>query len=91
MGDYSGALAERDALCQVDTTQCPSANIILDIDTARDQSGMTIESTRVYLNGQPIIMESAIAQPVVYSDMVQRVRVEKEGYLDSYAKFNDIE
>jgi hypothetical protein len=34
-------------------------------------------------------MESAIAQPAVYSDMVHRVRVEAEGYLDSYARLND--
>jgi hypothetical protein len=34
-------------------------------------------------------MESAITQPAVYSDMVHRVRVESEGYLDSYARLND--
>ena len=91
MGDYSGALAERDTLCKTDTTQCPTASIILDIATTQDQSGATIENPRVYLNGQAISMESAIAQPLVYSDMVQRVRIEKEGYLDSYAKLNDID
>lgn len=91
MGDYSGALAERDALCKTTIDQCPMANIILDVGTAQDQSGATIESPRVYLNGQAIAMESAIAQPLVYSDMVQRVRIEKEGYLDSYGKLNDIE
>lgn len=90
MGDYSGALAERDGLCKVDTTQCPQPSIILDVGTARDQNGATIESPRVYLNGQSLNMESAIAQPPVYSDMIQRVRVEKEGYLDSYAKLDDV-
>ena len=89
MGDYSGALAERDTLCKVDTTQCPQPTILLEVGTARDQDGATIESPRVYLNGQSLTMESAIAQPAVYSDMVHRVRVEAEGYLDTYAKLND--
>lgn len=89
MGDYSGALAERDALCKIDTTKCPKPSIILDVGTAVDQSGTVIMSPNIYLNGQPIVMESAIAQPPVYDDMVQRVRVEAEGYLDSYAKLDD--
>ncbi len=89
MGDYSGALAERDALCKTDTTQCPKPSIILDVGTAVDQSGTVISDPQIYLNGQPIVMESSVAQPPVYDDMVQRVRVEKEGYLDSYAKLND--
>ena len=89
MGDYSGALADRDTLCQADATQCPQPTILLEVGTARDQSGETIESPRVYLNGKSITMESAIAQPAVYSDMVHRVRVESEGYLDSYARLND--
>ena len=90
MGDYSGAIAERDTLCKADTTQCPQPSIILDVGTARDQSGATIESPHIYLNGQPITMESSISQPPVYGDMIQRVRVEKEGYLDSYAKLDDV-
>lgn len=89
MGDYSGALAERGTLCKNDITQCPQSTILLDVGTARDQSGETIESPRVYLDGQSITMESAIAQPAVYSDMMHRVRVESEGYLDSYARLND--
>lgn len=78
MGDYSGALAEKDTLCKIDTTQCPKPSIILDVGTAVDQSGTVIESPNIYLNGRPITMESSIAQPPVYDEMVHRVRVEAE-------------
>ncbi len=78
MGDYSGALAEKDALCKIDTAQCPKPSIILDVGTAVDQSGTVISDTNIYLNGRPITMESSIAQPPVYDNMVQRVRVEAE-------------
>jgi hypothetical protein len=89
MGNYSDAIAERDALCKADATQCPKPSIILDVGTAVDQSGAVIPSPTVYLNGRPITMESSIAQPPVYDDMVQRVRVEAEWYLDSYGKLDD--
>jgi hypothetical protein len=89
MGDYSGALAEKDTLCKIDTTQCPKPSIILDVGTAVDQSGTVIESPNIYLNGRPITMESSIAQPPVYDEMVHRVRVEAEWYLDSYGKLDD--
>jgi hypothetical protein len=89
MGDYSGALAEKDALCKIDATACPKPSIILDVGTAVDQSGTVISNPTIYLNGKPLVMESSVAQPPVYDDMVQRVRVEKEGYLDSYGKLDD--
>ncbi len=78
MGDYSGALAEKDALCKIDISTCPKASIILDVGTAVDQSGTVIASPNIYLNGRPITMDSSVAQPPVYDNMVQRVRVEAE-------------
>jgi hypothetical protein len=86
MGDYSGALSERDSLCKNDTKECAKYGITLDIASIVDQSGTIITTPNIYLDGQPLTVESSIVQPKAYDDMIHRVRVEKEGYLDSYQK-----
>jgi hypothetical protein len=86
MGDYSGALSERDTLCKNDTSKCAKYGITLDISSTVDQSGTIISAPNIYLDGQPLAVESSIVQPKTYDDMVHRVRVEKEGYLDAYQK-----
>ena len=78
MGDYSGALAERDTLCKNDAKECAKYGITLDISSTVDQSGAIITAPNVYLDGQPLTVESSIVQPRTYDDMVHRVRVEKE-------------
>ena len=78
MGDYSGALTEHDALCKTDTTQCAKYGITLDISSTVDQSGIIITAPNIYLDGQPLTVDSSIVQPKTYDDMVHRVRVEKE-------------
>jgi hypothetical protein len=91
MGDYSGAFAERDSLCKIDTAECPTFGITIDITPTVDQSGNIISAPNIYLDGKPLVAESSIVQPETYDNMVHRVRVEKEGYLDSYARINDTE
>jgi hypothetical protein len=91
MGDYSGALADRDSLCKNDVKECAKYGITLDISSTVDQSGTVITAPNIYLNGQLLTVESSILQPKMYDDMVQRVRVEKEGYLDAYQKLEGAE
>jgi hypothetical protein len=91
MGDYSGAFTERDTLCKTDTTQCAKYGITLNIASTRDQSGTIISAPNIYLDGKSLSVESSIVQPKTYDDMVHRVRVEKEWYLDAYQKLDGAE
>ncbi len=90
MGDYSWALAEKDILCKKDATLCPKPSITLDIGGIQNQSWESLNNIRISIDGKSISHDSAIIQPEVYDNMVHRVRVEKEWYLDSYAKLNHV-
>jgi len=89
IGDYAEAISARDTLCETNPEECPGTYIVLDVGPASDQSGNTISSPRVYLDGAVISPDEK--SPLVYNNFVHRVRVEKEGYLDAYSELNGVE
>lgn len=91
MGDYSWALADREDLCKTDNTQCKKESITIEFSQIADQSGSIVSAPNVYLNSTKLDTQSAVLQAEVYDNMIHRVRVEKEWYLDAFAKINGVE
>lgn len=91
MGDYSWALADREDLCKTDNTQCKKESITIEFSQIADQSGSIVSAPNIYLNSTKLDTQSAVLQAEVYDNMIHRVRVEKEWYLDAFAKINGVE
>lgn len=85
--DYEKANAERDKLCSYNSAVCPQDQFTLNLPTIVDKKTWEpVKNTRVYINTKRVGTVSP--KVALYNDMVHRVRVEKEGYLDSYGMLN---
>lgn len=88
MGDYQNANRTRDELCSYNPATCPQSDIELKINTPLDaKTGEAIGKTNIYVNARKI---DTSTKPKFYNNMVHRIRVEKEWYLDTYGLLNAI-
>ncbi len=88
VGDYTNANKTRDELCSYNSAFCQQADIDIKIPKIVDKKGNAIENVRVYVDTKKINTPSDAR---LYNDMVHRIRVEKEGYLDTYGYLNALQ
>ncbi len=90
LGDYSGALAERRQLCESQWDNCWEQILTIELWSVLDQEDQFVGMPNISINGTSVPTDSNIVQSDIYSDMVNRVRLEKEWYMDAYDKINSL-
>jgi len=89
VGDYTQANQARDELCSYSNAHCAQKNIEIKVPKAVDKSGAAVAGTQVYIDTKKI--QNAPTETRLYDNMVHRIRIAKEGYLDSYGSLNAVE